>query len=246
MRVLDLFAGFGGWSNEARANGHEVFTVDWDPGFDCDLSMDIRELTLDMLPWAPDVVLASPPCETFSLMGVKHHWTAEGDWPSNRPKTRQARIAHDLVAHTLELIDETHPFAWVMENPVGKLRKLDVVAGRERRTVTYCQFGMPFRKQTDLWGGFPPSLDLPPPCHNGDACHMAAPRGSRTGTQGSWTAEVSEWKRERAGNMQATKHQLRQVYGTSNRQHLAAMRSKVPTRLARMVLAACEHDMQRA
>ena len=39
-------------------------------------------------------------------------------------------------------------------------------------------------KPTDLWGGFPKSLRLHPRCHNGDSCHVAAPRGSQTGTQG--------------------------------------------------------------
>jgi hypothetical protein len=39
-------------------------------------------------------------------------------------------------------------------------------------------------KPTDLWGKFPASLTLHPMCHNGDSCHVAAPRGSQTGTQG--------------------------------------------------------------
>lgn len=95
---------------------------------------------------------------------------------------------------------------FVVENPVAKLRKLQSGLERyERRTVTYCSFGEPFRKPTDLWGGFPPSLALPPPCSpggrtieidsflwtlrpDGTPCHLAAPRGSRTGIQGDGVA----------------------------------------------------------
>jgi hypothetical protein len=40
-------------------------------------------------------------------------------------------------------------------------------------------------KPTDLWSDrWPPSLRLEPACRNGDLCHVRAPRGSRTGTQG--------------------------------------------------------------
>ena len=52
-----------------------------------------------------------------------------------------------------------------------------------RQTITYCQYGDTRMKPTDLWGtvkGWTPR----PACKNGDKCHEAAPRGSRTGTQG--------------------------------------------------------------
>jgi len=59
---LDLFAGYGGWSNPFREAGHEVFTVDFDPSFEVDLVLDVRELGITHLPWKPDLILASPPC----------------------------------------------------------------------------------------------------------------------------------------------------------------------------------------
>ena len=36
---------------------------------------------------------------------------------------------------------------------------------------------------TDIWTNHP-APDFLPMCHNGDSCHVAAPRGSKTGTQG--------------------------------------------------------------
>lgn len=38
-------------------------------------------------------------------------------------------------------------------------------------------------KPTDIWTNHPDPKFLPM-CHNGDSCHVAAPRGSKTGTQG--------------------------------------------------------------
>ena len=59
-----------------------------------------------------------------------------------------------------------------------------------RATVTYCQYGDTRMKPTDIWTNH---LDSPlfskgwkprPICKNGDNCHVSAPRGSQTGTQG--------------------------------------------------------------
>ena len=38
-------------------------------------------------------------------------------------------------------------------------------------------------KPTDIWNNCPTWLPKPA-CQNGDKCHVSAPRGSRTGTQG--------------------------------------------------------------
>jgi hypothetical protein len=71
-----------------------------------------------------------------------------------------------------------------MENPRGMLQKLRVVKDLPRRTVTYCQYGDTRMKPTDLWGPMPDAWIPRPPCKNGDTCHVSAPRGARTGTQG--------------------------------------------------------------
>ena len=100
---------------------------------------------------------------------------------------------------TLRLIAVLRPSYRVIENPRGRLRSLDLLAEVPRKTVWYCRLGLDRAKPTDLWGGFPPGLELPPPCHNGIADHVAAPRGSRTGTQrGVSTAEAGRIPRELA------------------------------------------------
>ena len=52
-----------------------------------------------------------------------------------------------------------------------------------RYTVTYCQYGDTRMKPTDIWTNHP-NPQFVPRCKNGDNCHDAAPRGSKTGTQG--------------------------------------------------------------
>lgn len=52
-----------------------------------------------------------------------------------------------------------------------------------RYTVTYCQYGDTRMKPTDIWTNHP-APKFRPMCHNGDPCHIAAPRGAKTGTQG--------------------------------------------------------------
>jgi hypothetical protein len=181
MRVIDLFSGAGGWSAPFIDAGDEVFRVEIDPRFPAELHADILTLTPEDFPWwRPDLLLASPPCEGFSVMNIGKNWYHDGT-----PKTDTARMGLRLVKHTLALVAGLAPRYWIMENPRDKLRVLPVVDGLERRTVTYCQYGEKRMKPTDLWSdAWPPALVLKPACKNGDPCHVRAPRGSTTGTQG--------------------------------------------------------------
>lgn len=181
LRVVDLFAGLEGWSAAFRDRGHDVFSTDIDPRFDVTLTADIRRLTLRDFPWQPDIVLASPPCDAFSVLNIGKNWTHD-----HYPKTDAARLGLTLLRRTISLIGELQPRYAIIENPRAKMRRIIEAEYPtwERRTVTYCQLGMQRMKPTDLFGGFPPSLALPAPCRNGDTCHVSAPRGSTTGTQG--------------------------------------------------------------
>ena len=78
---------------------------------------------------------------------------------------------------------------WFIENPRGMLRKMPFLlrlmedTGGRRHTVTYCQYGERRQKPTDIFTNHP-DPQFRPPCRRGDKCHDAAPRGSKTGTQG--------------------------------------------------------------
>lgn len=185
MKVLDLFAGLKGWSDPFAARGHEVRTIELSeefPGITCyaDVIQVAKEPDAYIgYEWKPDIILASPVCGGFSVMNIGRNWNHD-----DTPKTATARHGLQMLEAAIAIIDYYKPFFFVIENPRAKMRKMPQMRRFERRTVTYCQYGEKRMKPTDLWGGFPPSLVLNPPCSNGGGCHVSAPRGSRTGTQG--------------------------------------------------------------
>ena len=185
MLVFDFFAGTGSSTQAFKDAGHTVISFELDPYFEATETVDVMMLTAkDLIAkyGRPDFVWASPPCTAFSVASMGHHWQSGGTNPV--PKTEAARFNQELVRHTLQIINDLMPTkGWLMENPRGMLRKLKVVEGIERRTITYCQYGDERMKPTDLWG-YVPNWTPRPACKNGDNCHVAAPRGSRTGTQG--------------------------------------------------------------
>ena len=182
MRILDLFAGKGGEMRRAEIErrGHEYITLDIDPKFGCNITADIFDMSAEKLGYF-DFVWASVPCEAFSVAAIGHHWG--GGHRAYLPKTPHAELSQRLVIHTLQIISDMKPKAWLIENPRGVLRKMPFMKRLPRTTVTYCQYGDTRMKPTDLWGvipGWSPRLM----CKNGRKCHESAPRGARTGNQG--------------------------------------------------------------
>lgn len=179
MKILELFAGTASFSNAALELGHETFTSDFDSSFDVHYVVDILQFDVNKLPWKPDIIWASPPCEGFSVASIGHHWNHD-----NTPKTKKAALSVQIVEKTLSIIEELKPRYYFIENPRGKLRKLPLMQHHQyHHTVTYCQYGDTRMKPTDIWTNFP-NWTPKKMCKNGDTCHISAPRGSRTGTQG--------------------------------------------------------------
>lgn len=178
MRTIELFCGTKSFSRVMKENGHEIFTLDTSMRFKPDMCADIRGLDSSMFPWPCDILWASPPCQGFSVAAIGKNWNKD-----YTPKSASAQHAQELVMKTLEIIGELKPKWWFIENPRGMLRKMPFMKDLRRNTVTYCQYGDTRMKPTDIWTNadwWKPK----PACKNGDTCHVAAPRGSRTGTQG--------------------------------------------------------------
>ena len=181
MKVLELFAGSRSVGKIAEELGMEVFSSDLIAFEGIHYPISILDFDVTKVPFTPDVIWASPPCTGFSVAAIGHHW--DGGKGAYIPKTDTARLGIELVKKTLKIIDYYKPKYWFMENPRGVLRKLPVVANLPKKSVTYCQYGDERMKPTDIWTNS--EVWVPKPmCKNGDPCHVAAPRGSRTGTQG--------------------------------------------------------------
>lgn len=185
MLIFDFFSGTGSSTQAFKDAGYTVISFELDTSFQATEHADVFELNAqDLIAkyGQPDFIWASPPCTAFSVASMGHHWINGGANPM--PRTEAAKMSQELVAHTLQLIKELNPSkGWLMENPRGMLRKLPVVEGFPRRTVSYCTYGDSRMKPTDLWGEVP-GWTHREPCKNGMPCHEAAPRGSSTGTQG--------------------------------------------------------------
>ena len=120
MKTIELFCGTKSFSKVAAELGHETFTIDNDPIFEADLTMDIRQMWPVESRWfGLDVLWASPPCQGFSVAVIGRNWNHDGT-----PKTDSARTAMQLAERTLELIRWMKPKYWLIENPRAMLRKM--------------------------------------------------------------------------------------------------------------------------
>jgi hypothetical protein len=196
LKIVELFSGTGHISNAFRERGHKAWKVDWSKDLDANLHADISKLTevdiMKLCDGVPDVIWASPDCTTYSIAatakggGLKHREVG-----SYAPKTDYAKFCDETDQHVIDLIAKLKPKYYFIENPRGLMRKMpwmvnitDKLPDAKRYTVTYCQYGGRTMKPTDVWTNHPNPRFMPP-CKNGDPCHLAAPRGSTTGTQGA-------------------------------------------------------------
>ena len=132
MRVLDLFCGLGGWSKPWIESGHDVTGIDIK-----DVGFPGHFIEADLMEWEPkqdyDVILASPPCTSFSW--VNHKW-------NGKPMTGKGL---DLVYRTWYLIQLIKPKYWVIEN----VRGLSKYIHPPSEIIRYGKGGS--RKEAYLW-----------------------------------------------------------------------------------------------
>ncbi len=191
MKLLELFAGSRSVGKVAESLGMRVWSVD-NQAFDgINRVADILIYHPSECIFTPDIIWASPPCTSFSIAAISTHRNMD-----KSPKTTVAEIGDRLVLKTLSIIrywEEKNPnLKWYIENPVGLLHKMDYMKGIERAKIYYCRYGDTRMKPTYIFtnnlrtmynpNGWQPRKK----CWNGNTkCqHEAAPRGSRTGTQG--------------------------------------------------------------
>lgn len=184
MKVLELFAGSRSIGKMAERMGMEVYSSDINNFEGIHYVADILEFDVGKVPFKPDIIWASPPYTSFSVASIGRHWYLN-DKGNPQPKTESAELGKRLALKTIEIIEYFDPTYFFIENPRGMLRKMDFMNNKNfwRTSVTYCQYGDERMKPTDIWTNnvyWSPR----PMCKNGDACHVSAPRGSRTGTQG--------------------------------------------------------------
>lgn len=128
--ILDLCGGSGSWSKPYRDAGYEVSVID--------LPNDVR--LLERPKESVHGILAAPPCTVFASSGAR--------WP----RTKEQMIEGlSVVDACLRLVTVCKPAWWVLENPVGKLKRY---LGQPAMYFQPYEYGDPYFKRTCLWGEF--------------------------------------------------------------------------------------------
>lgn len=200
MHIWELFCGAGILSRVARERGHTVESVDHDQYGATTAVCDIMHWSLRAADRRPDFIWASPPCTSYSLAAIRHHRR------NGVAVSEMAKLSDRIVLHTLALIAEAR-CPYVIENPMGLLRKQTFMEQLQRRTITQCTYGSQVMKPTDLWSDMfadlfnPDGWEPRPACKNGNPnCHhdrqprsyaVRKERGlTKLGVQGATNAHV--------------------------------------------------------
>lgn len=194
MKVLELFAGTKSVSRAFEARGHQTFSVEWNKDFEnIDICDDVNNVTAEDIIERfghPDVVWMSPDCTSYSVAALGKHRRKNKATGELDPITEYAEFCDRTNARCIdEFIKKLNPKVYFIENPRGGMRTMGFVKELPRYTVTYCKYttDLPLEqrrmKPTDIWTNHP-NPKFKSPCKNGDPCHISAPRGARTGTQG--------------------------------------------------------------
>jgi hypothetical protein len=131
--ILDLCGGSGAWSAPYHAAGYDVRIV----------TLPDRDVRLYEYPGCVYGVLAAPVCTDFSSSGAQY-------WKQKDVDGRTlASIAISDACCRIILI--SNPVFWVLENPVGRLRRW---LGPPAMSFNPCDYGDPYTKKTVLWGRF--------------------------------------------------------------------------------------------
>ena len=183
MKTKELFCAKGqSFSKVAKKRGHETWTTDILSNVGADYVGDVLEeecqKVIDKNIQDADVVWMSPDCTKWSLAAGNTYWTKY-----RMPRNQKAIDAMKMMMFCRYVANECikRNKIFFIENPNG--RCVWILDNKYLKRVWYCQYGDIRAKPTNIYT----NLDIEfRTCFNGnkDCHHEAAPRGSKTGTQG--------------------------------------------------------------
>ena len=163
--ILSLFDYSGAWSKPYKDSGYDVVQMDIKNG------QDIRWVY--HLDKKVHGILMAPPCTAFAVSGAQY-WNAK----DQDGRTVDAVALIDAALRFVALYD---PEWWVLENPVGRLRRW---LGPPTHMFNPCDYGDPYTKKTLLWGKFniPKENPVPPQkaCNQGSWIQKLGGSSERT------------------------------------------------------------------
>ena len=153
IKILELFSGTGSVGKIAKEKGYQVVSLDFK---NADINTDIMDWDYKSLPSDSfDIIWASPPCQTFSLLRRTHigrKTKCFGD------KIITAKMLDDdminrglpILIRTLEIIEYFDPRYFFVENPqTGRMKDFIQFPYYD---VDYCRYAdWGYRKRTRIW-----------------------------------------------------------------------------------------------
>lgn len=150
--VISLFDASGVLAQPWVDAGYNVVTYDLQTGGD--ISQFDAENLLEQHGnddvWA---ILAQPPCTDFASSGAQ--------WWREKDADGRTAASNELVRQTLRTIELFRPPVWVLENPVGRIRKQNSLPAPLLKFDPW-HFGDNYTKRTELYGNFRNELPIAP------------------------------------------------------------------------------------
>ena len=153
VKVLELFSGTHSVGKVAKEKGWEVVSLDLN---NADINIDILEwnyMIYDSNEF--DIIWASPPCDTFSMM--RRSWIGRKNSKFGDNIITNELLDNDMIENglpivykVLEIIEYFDPKLYFIENPsTGKMKEY---IGLPFYDVTYCKYSnWGYRKPTRIW-----------------------------------------------------------------------------------------------
>ena len=161
-RLLELFCGTKSVGKAFEALGWEVVSVDILASFNPSIVADIGSWDPSVFPVGHFAAIhASPPCTEYSAARTT----------AKRPRDLEGSDA--LVQKTMQIMEYLKPLVWIIENPwTGLLRKRPFMIPLEprMRVISYCRYGLPYRKHTSIWTNLGKFWEHRPKCCAANPC----------------------------------------------------------------------------
>lgn len=136
----------------------KVASIDSSPDSNATIRRDIENFKPEELPFVPDFIWFSPPCQTYTrLAGGRHRSLKNGELEKS-PESRDHNFIFTKMAEIMYWCKKKAPHLIVaIENPVGSLKGMPLMKdltknfGLFETQVHYCAFGRDEMKPTMIW-----------------------------------------------------------------------------------------------